>query len=105
MEINVKKLDGCTEVSLVGMLDSSSSSRFNSLVEELLSDGSTDVVLALGELEYISSRGLRQILSLMKGVNAAGGTLVFKDVKPAVMDVFRMTGLNRVMTFSQSAEQ
>ena len=49
------------------------------------------LVLDLAELEYISSAGLRVLLSAMK-VMEEQGEMVLRNVRPDVMDVFEVTG-------------
>ncbi|MGN0412247.1 MAG: STAS domain-containing protein [Lachnospiraceae bacterium] len=55
----------------------------------------TDLVLDLGKLEYISSAGLRVVLSAHKAMK---GKLVVKNVNEDIMEVFDMTGFSDILT-------
>ena len=98
MEIKKLEQDGAVVLSFSGMLDSSTSSQFQSQIDQILADGVKSVRLDLSELEYISSQGLRLILSLQKGLVAAGGTLVVTKLKPVVKEVFDITGFSEIFT-------
>lgn len=99
MEINLTQQNDTTVLSLNGMLDSSSTPQFKEKMSELLDTTPLDIRLDLTHLAYISSQGLRLLLTLMKEVDAKGGKLVFQGVQPAVMEVFNMSGLSQIMQF------
>lgn len=55
------------------------------------------ITLNFVDLVYISSAGLRVILTLQKQVNRTGGSLTLTNMSPAVMEVFEMTGFRGVL--------
>ena len=55
------------------------------------------ITLDFANLAYVSSAGLRAILTLQKQVNRTGGSLTLIHVSPAVMEVFEMTGFSGVL--------
>ena len=55
------------------------------------------ITLDFASLSYVSSAGLRAILTLQKQVNRTGGSLTLINVSPAVMEVFEMTGFSGVL--------
>jgi len=55
------------------------------------------ITLDFANLAYVSSAGLRAILTLQKQVNRTGGSLTLINVSPAVMEVFEMTGFSGVL--------
>jgi len=98
MNITTKNCGGKTSVTLQGMLDSASSAQFQELVQNLISQDSLDAVFELDGLEYISSQGVRTFLTLLKTAKTNGGKLVFKGIRPAVREIFDLSGLSQVMT-------
>ena len=48
--------------------------------------------------DLVSSAGLRVIVAMQKRA-ATGGSLVFRNVVPEVMEVFQMTGFDKILTF------
>ena len=53
----------------------------------------SNIVIDLAGLDYISSAGLRVLVSTQKLAGSRGGSLVLANPKDEVMDVFEMTGL------------
>lgn len=67
-----------------------------SLKEDI--DSINNLVLDFSELEYISSAGLRILLATQKEM-ILKGSMVVKNAQEPVMDVFRVTGFDKVLTF------
>lgn len=98
MKITVKTGDKAVTISLSGQLDTLSSVDFEKEVTQIIQSPSLWVVLDCGELTYISSAGLRLLLTLQKGMKGKGGTLCLKKVMPEIMDIFRITGFTSILT-------
>lgn len=95
MEINKIKEGDTLILNLEGRLDSNTASQ---LEEEI--KGQNDIgklVLNLEKLVYLSSAGLRVILSAQKMMNKQGKMLV-KNVNETIMEVFEMTGFCDILT-------
>ncbi len=94
-----KSLNG-TEVTLsvAGRLDTTTAPQ---LEEEIkgCTDGATLLTLDFEALEYISSAGLRVLLSAQK-VMAKQGSMVVKNVNDTVMEVFEVTGFSDILTIA-----
>ena len=60
-------------------------------------DGVTELSLDLAELEYISSAGLRVLLTAQKVMNRQG-SMVIHNVNDTVRDVFEVTGFVDILT-------
>lgn len=96
MEI-IKNLDGSKlNIALEGRLDTSTAP---ALEEELKAslDGVTDLVLDFDKLEYISSAGLRVVLSAQKTMTKQG-QMKLVNVNEEVMEVFEITGFVDILT-------
>ena len=61
-----------------------------------LPESVSNIAIDLAELDYISSAGLRVLVSTQKLTSARGGALVLRNPKDEVMDVFEMTGLSEI---------
>lgn len=60
-------------------------------------DGITELIFDLANLTYISSAGLRVLLSAQKAMNKKG-TMVLRNVKPEIMEIFDITGFSSILT-------
>ena len=93
MTIN-KKIDGDTmTISVEGWLDTMTAPQFHDEVQDL--SGAKNVILDFGGLEYISSAGLREIVTLYHTVSAQDGAFSIRKINPEVMDVFTLTGFDK----------
>lgn len=98
MKIN-KKIENNTAILFVeGWLDTQSSPELGKEIDSL--SGINNLVLDFENLEYISSSGLRQIISAYKKMISNGGVFSIKNVRSEVMDVFSLTGLDKKLDIS-----
>lgn len=96
MTIN-KTLDGTKlTVALEGRLDTMTAPELDKEFHESL-DGVTALVVDLTNLEYVSSAGLRVLLSAQKTMNKQGSMTV-KNVNEQIMEVFEVTGFTDILT-------
>jgi len=96
MTIN-KTLDGNTlNVALEGRLDTVTAPELEASLREDL-DKIDSLVLDFSKLEYISSAGLRVLLSAHKSMAGKGGMKV-KNVNEIVNEVFEVTGFSDILT-------
>lgn len=94
-----KTLDGDTlTITVEGWMDTMTSPQFHDAVQDL--EGAKNVILDFGSVEYISSAGLRETVTLYRVVSAQGGSFSVRKVKKEVMDVFTLTGFNRKFEIS-----
>ena len=104
MTINKTLEDGKLTVALEGRLDTFTAPDLEEELDASLS-GVTDVVLDLAGLEYISSAGLRVLLSTQKKMNAVEGSLVVRNINEIVKEVFEVTGFDEILTIEGAEEE
>ena len=96
MEI-LKNADGQSlTISLVGRLDTTTAPQLEGELKTSLNDV-TDLVLDFAKLEYISSAGLRVLLSAQKVMNKQG-KMVIKNANDEIKSVFEITGFCDILT-------
>ena len=96
MQIAKTQTDSNLTLALAGRLDTNTAPSLEAELGGNL-DGITDLVLDFKDLEYISSAGLRVILSAQKEMNSRG-KMVIKNVCADIMDVFDITGFSDILT-------
>jgi anti-sigma B factor antagonist len=77
-------------------VDSNTSESVKNEILELVQDD-TALTLDFKQTAYISSAGLRVILTLEKKLRAASGTLELRNVKQQILEIFELTGLAGVV--------
>lgn len=96
MTIQTERSGGELTVSLSGRLDTSTAPELSELVKTSLS-GVTSLVFDFSELEYVSSAGLRVLLTAYKAMRTQG-TMKLRGVGRNIMEIFQITGLCDVLT-------
>lgn len=83
-------------LSLEGRLDTTTSPQLEAELSASL-DGITKLTLDMAQLAYLSSAGLRVILSAQKRMNKQG-QMVVQNVNETIMEVFEVTGFVDILT-------
>lgn len=89
--------DGNLTIELEGRLDTNTAPELEASFGESVAEANS-VLLDLKELVYLSSAGLRVILSMQKKMNSKGGKMVVKNVNETIMEVFEITGFADILT-------
>ena len=95
MTIEIKRSAEETTIALVGRLDTTTAPALEKTINEDIGDAQ-NLVLDVKGMEYISSAGLRVLLSAQKKMQKIGSMKV-KNVCAEVMDIFEMTGFADIL--------
>ena len=95
MTIEIKKNDDATIIEIVGRLDTITAPALDKTINEDIGDAK-NLVLDVKGMEYISSAGLRVLLSAQKKMQKIGSMKVI-NVCAEVMEVFEMTGFADIL--------
>lgn len=96
MTIEIKRNSKETVVELVGRLDTTTAPALDKTINEDIGS-TTNLIIDFKQLEYISSAGLRVLLSAQKKFQKIGSMKVI-NVCEEVMEVFEMTGFADILT-------
>ena len=96
--LNIEKTieNGKALFALAGRLDTTTAPDFEKELKESL-DGVSELTLDFAGLDYISSAGLRVLLSAQKAMNKQGG-MKLKNVNETIMEIFEVTGFSDILT-------
>ena len=93
MEITSKREEGKVTMEITGWLDTQTAPQLGEALSQL-DDNVTSLVFDFSKLEYISSAGLRQVVSAYKKMAGKDGFKII-NVSNEVFDVFRLTGFDQ----------
>ena len=96
LNINKTIENGTALFALSGRLDTTTAPELEKSLKESL-DGVTSLTLDLKDLEYISSAGLRVLLSAQKIMNKQG-EMKLTHVSETIMEIFEVTGFSDILT-------
>ena len=97
MQINTTIQDGVSVTKIAGRMDATTVTEFNDECQKLLNSGSGRIIIDLEGLEYISSAGLRGILTMGKACKRAGKVLAFCSMQAMVADMFKLSGFTSIL--------
>ncbi len=92
-----KNLNGThLDMALEGRLDTTTAPQLEAELKQSMS-GVAELALDFSKLEYLSSAGLRVLLSAQKVMNRQG-SMVIKNVNETIMEIFEVTGFADILT-------
>lgn len=97
MEIK-KTMDGLNvTIAVTGRVDTTTAPEFEAGLQLA---GTEALTLDLSGVPYMSSAGLRCLLTAQKTMMAGGGAMTITGVQPAVMEVLELTGFSNILTIA-----
>lgn len=98
MKTEIKKDGANLTIEIEGSIDTVTAPELEKQLKASL-EGVAELVLELSKVAYISSAGLRVILSTHKKLSATKAKMILKSVNDSVMEVFEMTGFADFLNF------
>lgn len=92
MDIPEKTVGKVIVLSISGRLNASVANDVERKLNSLISSDQVRLVMELGQLEYISSSGLRVLLAALKRVKKEGGDIRLASLQTYVKEVFDIAG-------------
>lgn len=105
VEITEEKKGQVTILRMKGRLDAISSPGAEKKVLEIINSGEHYILLDFKEVDYLSSAGMRMLLSTTKRLKGLTGKLVICSVNITVMDVLKMSGFDHVLDLADDEEE
>lgn len=96
LNITKEQKEDALQVVLEGRLDTTTAPELEKTLKESL-DGVKELVLDFEDLEYISSAGLRVLLSAQKIMNKQGSMKVL-HTNETILEIFEVTGFTDILT-------
>jgi len=102
MAVDVKSSEINADVTvavLSGRLDMAASEDARPKVMAALASSTAGLIVDMGELDFISSSGLRMLISAQRDARASSKQLAFIRAKPAVYKIFKISSLDAMFSF------
>ena len=96
MNITKNRSGNALNITIEGRIDTTTAPQLETELQGSL-DGVTELNFDLKKLDYISSAGLRVLLSAQKVMNRQGSMTVC-NVGPTIMEIFEVTGFSDILT-------
>lgn len=97
MDITVAQRDQATVVSVAGSVDALTVDTLTEALKKQFEQGNLILVADLNEVEYMSSAGIRALLSMVKESRGLGGDLLLAAARGGAHRVLEMTGFMSIV--------
>jgi anti-anti-sigma factor len=105
MEISTEELKQVSVVAVSGRVDSATAPDLENSLKKLVEAEKTQIVLDLKNVEYMSSAGLRAMVSTLKAVKRVNGDLRLASPSPRVEEVLRLAGLTSIFSIHPTRDE
>jgi anti-sigma B factor antagonist len=95
MNVNVSKENKTTLIEVSGRIDSTNANELGEALMTEINGGGTQLVVDLASVDYMSSAGLREIVSALKKVRGKGDLRLARPSE-RVLEVLEMAGLDSI---------
>jgi len=98
MEISTKDMKRVSLVTVSGRVDSATAPDFEKALHSLIQANRNQIVLELYGVEYMSSAGIRSMVSSLKAAKSGGGDVRLAHPSARVKEVLELAGLHSIFT-------
>lgn len=105
MIITKEPREGKVVVRCEGRLDAMTSPQLENFMNGLIDNGTREIALDFNKIEYLSSAGMRLLLSVSKRLKKSEGRLMLFSIHEDVMEIIRMAGFEQILTIYLDEKQ
>ena len=102
MEIKNSDQNGTRLIQIIGKLDTNTAQEADKTINQLIDDGNHKLKIDFSELLYISSAGLRIMLSVSKKLKQLSGNLTLCGMNETVKEVFEISGFTMIFNIEDN---
>ncbi len=107
IQLSVEKTGTRNSISIIkvgGYIDTTTSSELEHALSTLLKAGSNNIIIDLGNVDYVSSAGWGIFISEIKGIREKGGDLKLVRMIPEVYEVFELLEFHYILKACDTIE-
>ncbi|TAN43683.1 MAG: anti-sigma factor antagonist [Nitrospirae bacterium] len=96
MEINIREYEGGKVIAVSGEIDLYSSPLLRKQLMVFVKKKESPLLVDFGGVSYIDSSGIATFVEGLKGVMSFGGRMKMFGIRPAIMEIFSFSKLDKV---------
>ncbi len=104
IQLKVENNNNISIIKVGGYIDTTTSSELEHHLTKLLERGSFNIVIDLGNVDYVSSAGWGIFISEIKGIREKGGDLKLVGMIPEVYEVFELLEFHYILKAFETLE-
>lgn len=97
MLVNKDKVENAVILRCEGRLDSTTSTQLENLINKEIDAGEKTVLLDFGGIDYLSSAGMRVLLSMTKRLKANEGSFKIFSLHEDVKEIIHLAGFEKIL--------
>jgi anti-sigma B factor antagonist len=92
-------------IAVHGELDLFTTPELRTRINEMIDEGTRELIVDLSETAFVDSTGLGVLLAAMKRLRSCDGELVILDSSSNVLKTFEVAGVDQILTIVRSYDQ
>ena len=96
LELSQQELKRVLLIEVAGRVDSTTADQLGKALNDAIDAGQNQIVLDLSKVEYMSSAGLRELVSALKRLQRGRGDLRLAALSERVEEVLELAGLDEI---------
>lgn len=96
VQVEEQEIDGKTVLRISGRIDAASTPVLENKIKKVL-DSKEKIVMDFSKVDYLSSAGMRLLLSATKKLKAKQGMLAICNMNEEVMEIIKMAAFERIL--------
>lgn len=104
MEITTRDYSRVSVIRAVGRIDASTAPQFEQKLQEYINSGHTRLVVEMDATDFLSSAGVRALISAQKALKSKGGRVAIAQPSKRVMDVLDLAGMKPLFSIFDNTE-
>ena len=92
-------------VDLAGKFDTGTSPKVESKLKEIISNGTLKLLINFEKVNYISSAGLRVLLTVAKMLKTSSGELKICNLNDVAKEIFEISGFTSILNVYSSEDE
>ena len=104
MELSHEKKGDNLIITIKGRLDADTTPEAEKAIRKIIDDGNSRILFNLGDLEYLSSVGLRVVLWVTKEIASKKGKVVLCSLNKYVKEIFEVSGFESLIAIEETVE-
>lgn len=105
MNVTVDKRGNTAILRCDGRLDATTSTQLEASILSVIEKEEKNLLLDFSKVEYLSSAGMRLLLSTTKKMRSVGGKLVIFAMHDDVMEIIRLAGFEQILKICHDEDQ
>jgi anti-sigma B factor antagonist len=105
MEITWHTIDSLSIIVILGRIDFAAAKNVEKMLNNVIDQDQTKIVVDLAGVDYISAVGLRVLLAALKKQRQKQGELKLAALQPFVKEVFEVTGFTKLFPIHANRDE